>query len=326
MRDKRRTHADESSAGSPADLANRQHGVVSIRQLIGPLGYSRDAVTRATESGRLHRLYRGVYAVGYSRISRHGECLAAVLACGRGALLSHQSAAWLWGISTRGPHPIEVTTANWRRPRPPLRLHQSRVLLGEDRTVREGLPVTSLPRTLLDNAAAVSPSLLRRFLERAEELRLFDLTPVESILARSHGHPGAGRLRRALALYQPPSFTRSEFERRFLRAVKAAGLPRPVTGFNVGAYELDVYWPDARFAVELDTFETHGTRAAFERDRQRQEDLMLAGIQLTRVTNRRFEREPTAVLGRVARFLERRGAARSVPERAEAVTGHSAGN
>lgn len=296
----------ESRGEQLAELAERQHGVVSIRQLTELLGYSRNAVGRATESGRLHRLYRGVYGVGHRRISRHGECLAAVLACGRGALLSHQSAAWLWGISTKGPHPIEVTILTHRRPHVALRVHRSRSLLEEDRTMLEGIPVTSLPRTFLDNAAAVSPTRLRRFLERAEELRLFDLAPVESILDRSHGHPGAGRLRRALAIYQPPPFTRSEFERRFLRAVIAAGLPRPATGFNVSGYELDMYWPEARFGVELDTFETHGTRAAFERDRKRQEDLMIAGVEMTQVTNRRFEREPAAVLERVARLLERR--------------------
>jgi hypothetical protein len=254
----------------------------------------------------LHRLYRGVYAVGHGRISLHGECLAAVLAGGRGALLSHQSAAWLWGISTKGPHPIEVTTAGWRRARPPLRLHEARSLTGDDRAVRGGIPVTSLPRTLLDNASTISPRRLRRFLERAEELRIFDLRPLESTLDRSRGHPGVGPLRRALALYRPPRFTRSEFERRFLIAVEAAGLPDPVSGFNVAGCELDVYWPEERLAVELDVFETHGTRAAFERDRERQEDLMLAGIEVTRVTNLRFEREPTAVLERIARLLERR--------------------
>jgi very-short-patch-repair endonuclease len=306
MRDKSRTHRVNSKDFSRAELANRQHGVVSIRQLTGPLGYSRQAVGRATESGRLHRLYRGVYAVGHTGISRHGECLASVLACGPDSLLSHQSAAWLWGISTKGPHPIEVTTANWRSARFQLRLHQSRVLIDEDRTMQEGIPVTSLPRTLLDNAATAPSARLRRFLERAEELRLFDLHPVESLLDRSHGHPGAGSLRRALAIYRPPPFTRSEFERRFLRALRAAGLPAPLTGFNVGGYELDAYWPKARFAVELDAFETHGTRAAFERDRVRQEDLILEGVQSVRITIRRFEREPDAVVARVTRLLAQR--------------------
>lgn len=143
-------------------------------------------------------------------------------------------------------------------------------------------------------------------LERTEELSLFDLRRVEVLLSRTVGHPGHGRLRRAIELYREPAFTRSGLERRFLDLVDGAGLPRPVTAFNVAGHELDVYWPQERFAVELDVFETHGTRAAFERDRLRQEDLKLAGVEMIRVTGRRLEREPRQVLGRLARLLEQR--------------------
>ena len=144
-------------------------------------------------------------------------------------------------------------------------------------------------------------------LERSEELRLFDLGPVESVLARNRGHNGTGKLRRALALYKPAPFTRSRLERRFLALIQEAGLPRPATGFNEEGFELDAYWPEQRFAVELDAFETHGTRAAFERDRLRQEDLKLAGIEMIRVTEARLEREPEQVIERVSRLLRRRG-------------------
>ncbi len=147
---------------------------------------------------------------------------------------------------------------------------------------------------------------LERCLERAEELELFDLRPLESLLGRTVGHPGHGRLRRAIALYQAPAFTRSGLERRFLDLVLKAGLPRPSTGFNVAGYELDVYWQEEHFAVELDTFETHGSRGAFERDRRRQEDLKLTGVEMIRVTGRRLEREPRQVVERVARLLEQR--------------------
>lgn len=168
------------------------------------------------------------------------------------------------------------------------------------------IPVTALPRTLLDLGATESFGHLRRSFERSEELKLFDLGPVESLLDRTRGHHGWGRLRRAIALYRPVPFTRSGFERRFLEALLANGLPRPATNYAEAGYELDFYWPEHRFAVELDSYATHGTQASFERDRLRQEDLKLAGIEITRVTDVRFHREPAAVLGRVARLLAQR--------------------
>ncbi len=221
-------------------------------------------------------------------------------------MLSHLSAAWLWGISGASPAPFSVTTPIHRKPRPPIRLHEARALIAEDQALREGIPVTSLPRTLLDVAAEVRFDWLERMVERSEELELFDLGAVEDLLARTVGHHGHRRLREAIALYRPSSFTRSGLERRFLELVMAAGLPQPRTNYVEHGFELDVYWPEFRFAVELDLFETHGTRAAFERDRKRQEDLLLAGIEMTRVTGPRLEREPEAVTERVARLLAQR--------------------
>jgi Transcriptional regulator, AbiEi antitoxin len=289
-----------------AALAERQHGVVSVRQLETMLGYSAGAVKRDVAAGRLLRLHRGVYAVGHRRISSYGRCLAAVLACGPRALLSHSSAAWLWGISRYGPAPLAVTSPVPRKPRPSIRLHHSRILTEADRALEESIPVTALPRTLLDCAGECRFSQLQRMLERSEELKRFDLVPVEALLERSRGHAGWGRLRRAIALYAPVPFTRSGFERRFFEAVLEAGLPRPTTNFVEAGYELDVYWPEYRFGVELDTYATHGTVAAFERDRLRHEDLALAGIEMTMVTDVRFHREREDVLKRVATLLARR--------------------
>jgi hypothetical protein len=286
-----------------AAMAERQHGVVSIRQLIGPLGYSRRSVSHAVAAGRLYRLHQGVFAVGHTEISSDGWCLAAVLACGPGSLLSHYSAAWLWGLSSYSPAPYEVTTPVPRHGRLPLRIHHSRVLAGADRALQREIPVTAVPRTLLDLAARARTRRLHQYLERAEELRLLDLGPIDDLLARTGRHPGRGRLRRALAAYRTPPFTRSEFERRFYAAVLAAGLPRPAVNFNVAGLELDLYWTEHRFAVELDVFETHRTRGAFQRDRLRQEDLLLEGIGMTRVTDVRFDREPDVVMARIARFL-----------------------
>jgi very-short-patch-repair endonuclease len=167
--------------------------------------------------------------------------------------------------------------------------------------------VTSLARTLLDLAATVRFEWLEKMVERAEELELFDLREVEDLLARTVGHHGHARLRKAIALYRPTSFTRSSLERRFLELCLEAGLPQPRTNYVEEGFELDCYWPEFRFAVELDLFETHGTRAAFERDRKRQEDLLLAGIGMTRVTGPRLEREPDEVIERVRRLLSARG-------------------
>lgn len=148
---------------------------------------------------------------------------------------------------------------------------------------------------------------MERYLERAEERGLLDVRAIEGLLSRCGGHRGRGRLAGALALYRPdPTFTRSRFEQRFRRLVQRAGLPAPSMNFNVAEYELDAYWPGLRFAVELDLFETHGSRAAFERDRRRQEELKLLGVEMVRITKPRLDREPQAVLHNLAVLLERR--------------------
>jgi len=166
--------------------------------------------------------------------------------------------------------------------------------------------VTALPRTFLDLAGTVPFDWLEKMVERSEELRLFDLRAVEELLARTVGHHGHKRLRTAIALYAPTSFTRSGLEKRFLELVIAAGLPQPHMNYVECGFELDCYWPEHRFAVELDVFETHGTRAAFERDRKREEDLLLMGIQAIRVTGPRLQSEPDEVIRRVARLLSAR--------------------
>jgi hypothetical protein len=284
------------------ELAKRQHGVVSIRQL-NYLGYDKDRVAREVGAGWLHRLYTGVYAVGHTDLSLHSRCLAAVLASGPGALLSHYSATWLWKLSPTQPVPIHVTTPIPRGRRAPIHIHRSSTLVEADRGLEQGIPVTSVPRTLLDQAALVRQRDLRRLLKRAEEGRLFDLAAVHDVLGRNRGHRGARRLRNAIRGYEPPPFTRSDFELAFFEAVVAAGLPRPGVNLNVAGMEVDLYWPDHRFVVELDVFETHGTRDSFEEDRLRQENLLLEGIGMTRVTGPRFAREPQVVLARLARLL-----------------------
>jgi very-short-patch-repair endonuclease len=279
------------------------------------LGYCDDTVLEWAQAGRLHRLHQGVYAVGHRRLSWHSRCWAGVLGAEANetdevvwpAVASHGSAAYLWGIYRYAPGRIDVTAPIRRRAKREFVVHFSSILGPGDRGERQGIPVTSVARTLMDSAIRARPEQLDRVLERAEELGLLDLHAVEDVLARAGGHRGRGRLRRALALYKPdPAFTRSGFEKLFRRYVRRAGLALPSMNFNAHGYELDAYWPDLRFAVELDLFETHGSRGAFERDRLRQEELKLQGIEMIRITRPRLQREPEAVIGNLARLLERR--------------------
>ena len=237
------------------DLATRQHGVVSTKQLL---------------------------ALGYS--------------------LGRTSDA-----SLGAPERIDVTAPIRRRAKREFVVHFSSILAPADRREQEGIPVTSVARTVLDLAIRATPVQLERLLESAEELELLDLHRVEDVLDRAGGHRGRGRLRRAIALYQPdPAFTRSRFEKRFRRLVARAGIPTPSMNFNAHGFELDAYWPELRFAVELDLFETHGSRAAFERDRLRHEELKLLGIEMIRVTKPRLDGETEAVIRNLAALLGRR--------------------
>lgn len=228
---------------------------------------------------------------------------------------SHRSAAWLWELFRYRPETIEVTAPKPRRSRRPYRVHCS-VLLADERAAREGIPVTSLARTYLDLAATERRRTVERVLERASDLNLFDLGPVEAVLARRPHHPGVPMLRAALDLYEEdPVFTRSGLERRFLELVREAGLPEPSMNCFVAGHEIDAWWEAERFGVELDVYATHGSRLSFEEDRVRDDELLLAGIETTRVTGPRLEREPGAVVDSLRRHLARRGAVR--PVRAE---------
>jgi hypothetical protein len=286
------------------ELATQQHGVVSTRQL-DALGYSPSSAAKAAKVGRLRRIHRGVYAVGHGSLTWHGRCMGAVLAA-RPSVASHFSAAWLWGLLRYRPGTIHLSAPSARRTRRGFVVHFA-ALPAADRSVVEEIPVTALPRTLLDLAAVLSAPRLERAIDRAEERKQLDVRPIEELLERAGNHPGRGRLRRALAIYRPdPAVIRSRLEGRFLELVREAGLPVPATNYVLGGFELDAYWERERFAVELDVYETHGTHLAFEADRLRQDDLLLIGVEMIRVTGPRLEREPRATIDRVATHLERR--------------------
>jgi predicted transcriptional regulator of viral defense system len=297
-----------------AELATQQHGVVSTRQL-ARLGYTRSSASKANGVGRLHRVHRGVYRVGHKNLTWEGQCMAAVLAAApqrttlghRGVVASHFAAAWLWDVIRFRPQTIHVTVMTRRRlARRPFVVHEE-PLRADDMAVREGIPVTSPPRTYLDLAATERGRTVARMLERAGERNLFDLGPVREVLKRHPDHPGASKLEDALDLYrETPVFTRSGLERRFLELVREAGLPEPAMNTFVGGHEIDAYWEAERFAVELDVYETHGSRLAFEDNRARDDEVLLAGIETTRVTGPRLDREPDAVIDSLRRHLARR--------------------
>jgi very-short-patch-repair endonuclease len=288
-----------------AELAERQRGVVAHRQLV-QMGLGRGEIWRRLDAGRLHALHRGVYAVGHRRLPAGGHWMAAVLACGPTALLSHRSAAALWGIRPTAATRVDVTHAGrTRHNRSGIAVHRPRRLHEEDSTVRDGIPVTSISRTLLDLAAVVRPRQLAKAVEAAERLRVFDLTALERQMDRSPRRAGLRSLRAALHEYVEPPFTRSGLERRFFDLCRKVGLPRPQTNVFLAGQEVDVLWPEQRVVVELDTRDYHQTSAAFERDRRRDATLQLAGYRVLRVTDRRLAREPHAVLGMLRALLSR---------------------
>jgi predicted transcriptional regulator of viral defense system len=292
-----------------ADLAGRQWGVVSRRQL-HRLGYSPAAIGRRVADGRLQRLHRGVYAVGHASLRREGHLYSALLAVGPVAVLSHRTAAEWWDLRARSGSAVEVTlpTRNGRRVTG-VTVHCVRALAGADITVHRRLPVTTVARTLLDLAEVTDRVTTERALERAENLRLLDVPTAEDVLARAIGRHGARTLRAALAGYTGPSATRSELERRFLSLLTEAGLqPALVNGLvDAGGhcYEVDFAWPVERVLVETDGFVNHSTRAAFERDRRRDLELKLAGYEVIRVTWRQVTQQPEALMQALRRVLRR---------------------
>lgn len=270
--------------GDPlGELAQRQSGVFSLDQARAG-GLSASGVRSRVARGRWRRVHRGVYAFGHSALVPRGRLMAALLACGPGAVLSHWSAAWVWGLVRSWGAPIHVTVAGRRGCSVSgIRSHRSS-LPDADRARYDGLPVTTVARTLLDLCEVGDDTRVARAVEEAEKLRRFDLGAVEDVLSRACGRHGSARLSRVLADYGREAVTRSELERAFVRLCEAAGLPAPAMNLTVAGLEVDAVWPGARLAVELDSRRHHHTTAAFQRDRDRDRTLTLAGWRPVRFT------------------------------------------
>ncbi|HEU4655937.1 MAG TPA: DUF559 domain-containing protein [Capillimicrobium sp.] len=272
-------------------------------QLLGE-GISASAIRRHVERGALVRKYRTVFAVGHDALTPQGHWMAAVLAGGEGAVLSHRSAAAAWGLRPDRRSAIDITVRRRQGYRQPgLTPHRCR-LGPEDVTVLDGIPITTVARTLLDLAEVVPFDHLLKAAVRADELELFDLHAITATLGRATGRRGAKPLRRVLAeLAGGPDHTREALERRALRLVKRHGLPAPLRNALLHGYEVDLLWRRERLAVELDSWRHHHVRPVFESDRRRDVDLQAAGYRTARFTWRQVTREPDWVVARLRALL-----------------------
>jgi predicted transcriptional regulator of viral defense system len=289
-----------------AALARRQHGVLSLRQL-GTIGLSASGVRNRVASGRLHRVHRGVFAVGHPLLSRDGRRMAAVLACGAGAALSHRSAAAHRGLRADGRNAIDVISQR----RPGRRIdgitaHSGATLLARDVELVDAIPTTTLARTLLDLADVVTPRQLERAVEQAEVLRALDMRAITDVLTRADGRRGAATLRAVLAEVRlGTTTTRNDLEEAFLAICRDAG--RPPDGVNVwipypegGGAEADFVWQRHNLIAEVDGRATHLTPRAFEHDRRRDQRLAALGWRVVRFSWRQVATEPDDVAATVS--------------------------
>lgn len=290
-------------AGEIAALAARQHGVVARRQLL-KLGLGAGAIDHRLAEGGLHRVHAGVYAVGHMALAPRGRLMAAVLACGEGAVLSHRCAAAHWELRASAQRAVDVTVVGeGRRSRPGIVVHRARRLHPDDRALRLGIPVTAVARTLLDLAEVLPRDQVQRAFEEAERLRLLDLRAIESLCRRSHGRRGLRPLLALLAHARSAPATRSELERRFLQLCRDAALPLPAVNVLVEGFEVDALWRTQKLIVELDSHAFHRNQAAFERDRVRDAALQLAGYRVVRITSRRLDTAPSVVVQTITALL-----------------------
>lgn len=291
-----------------AALAADQHGVVSRAQLRG-LGLSESAIESGVRQGRLHWLHRGVYAVGHTGLTRHGLWMAATLACGPTAFLSHSSAAALWRLHEQRADSVAHVTGPYGahgRSRPGIAQHRTRNLPASEVTIRAAIPVTTPARTLTDLASSLPSRALQRAVDEADRLRLAGHAELEAVAGAHRGHHGAARLAAVLATHRIGStLTRSEMEEMFLTLCRDHGLGEPEVNVRVERYVVDFLWAPEALIVETDGYETHRTRRAFESDRERDARLVVLGYRTLRFTYRQVAREPLVVATLLRSALQR---------------------
>lgn len=288
-----------------AELAERQHGVVGRWQLLSA-GVGRRAIDERM-GRRLYAIHRGVYAVGYLTARLESRWMAAVLAGGRDAVLSHRSAAQLWGIAPRSLRPSAITRPSYFRPQPRIHAHRG-VILDDERAHIEGIPVTTAPRTVLDFAAEASRRQLERALNEMEVRGLTDRLSIPDLLERYPRRRGSAALRSLLDEgLESLGVTQNDFEELFVAVVDEYDLPRPRFNADISVegrfYCADCVWSKERLILELDGRAVHGTRKAFEDDRERDRLLLVSGWRVMHVTWRQLRGEPRAIAADVQRAL-----------------------
>ena len=282
-------------------MATRQYGVVSRRQLLA-LGLTRTEIETRLARGTLIPVHRGVYAVGHTQLTVHGRWLAAVLACGDGAVLSHAAAAALHDLRGVPSGPIDVTAAA-KRHIAGVRAHLGG-LGAHERTVVDAVPVTTVERVAVDLAPALGVLRLRTLVESAMRRDAIDFATLGALADHRHGRPGAPTLRAVLAeLGDVAPRTNSALEIRFLELVRAARLPEPLVNHVVEGLEVDFHWPAERVVVETDGWNTHRTRRSFETDRRRDATLLAAGWRVLRVTHDRIAHDGPALIAELRALL-----------------------
>ena len=266
------------------------------------------AVRSRVAAGRLHRIHEGVYAVGHARLTRDGYYMAAVLACGEDSALSHRSSADKRCLRHTARSKIDVITPRRAgRGLAGIDAHTSSTLLPRDVETVDGIPCTTVARTLLDLGAVLPRRVVERAFDQAEVLRVLDMKQIDDVLSRVGGHRGAAVLRAIIGDYAGPTLTRNDLEEAFLAICRAAGCPQPEVNVWIAlepiGYEVDFLWRAQRLIAEADGRDAHTTRLAFEHDRIRDQRLMLAGYQVVRFPRRQVLDDPASVAATMRELL-----------------------
>jgi hypothetical protein len=284
---------------------------VALRQL-REFGLSASGVRSRVARGRLHRIHRGVYAVGHPKLTGRGHWMAAVLACGPNAALSHRSAAGVWGLRPDNRRKSDISLPSpSARPKQAIEVHRSVTLIADDVTTVDGIPCTTVARTLVDLGDAVHRRAVERAVEQADVLRLFDLYEVERAIERAGPRRGTGILLSVLESLDGATLTETDLEEAFLALCREAGLPTPevnvwITLPDGTPAKIDFLWRAERLAVETDGGPFHRTRQSRERDARRDQLLRLMGFEPVRFTGRQVAREPGWVKECLSELIARR--------------------
>jgi hypothetical protein len=302
-----RPSSQEAIDRAIAAVAAKQWGNITRRQLLD-LGLTKQDVSYRVKVGRLYRVFRGVYSVGHPPTTPHQRAAAAVLACGPGAALSHSSAMNLWGYWRQWDKPFEVTVVGDRRTSG-IRVHRSTTLRRQDVTVQLGIRVTTPARTLLDMSLRLKDNALKRAVSDALHSPWMTKDQLAETLARHPTAPGSKRIAALIGVTGTP--TRSGWEDEFPKFCADHGLPAPIMGEPLHGYILDALFPVEKVIVELDGWEFHKSKIAFEDDRERDAEMLAHGYVTVRMTWERIHGRPRREARRLQNILDRAHAPRA---------------